>query len=241
MISDQDLRCADQLKALKRPQISPLPNGAIISTGPYLNQENSSNAVFEQINVVENEDNLDESNLTFNGKIPGSEAVEESGIGTSETTFQSSFGRFTDSFQEYSNERSPDLFHCEDDDDGPTDEDGFKKEPVGATESPAIQQSKEQPNLTDSKAAILRNRDNCLLKRIQAAFSGVLPPPSVTNMTFTVDMIVSKYREFEDKVKEETQSCSQAKESFMKALDSNERAKEAHWPDLASLVCHDVQ
>lgn len=155
---------------------------------------------------------------------------------------------------EYSNERSPDLFgddgnddYDDDDDDDDNandredndddaDEDHYNSE-NGTSERVATATTIETDSLTttDLSTAILLKRDKALLKRLQTAVSGVLPPPSVTNENITLDTIVAKYNEHGGQVpgRDRVQSVYKATHSVEKAISTG-------WPQLKTVMCHGI-
>lgn len=251
-------------------QVSPLPKGVIISGTPILNGENSGNAVFNRIGEDDKataaaEDGGEEKEkiseqLTFNGRIPApppprvdhviiqidpndsmdkAPEVEAEDVEEVEPAEKEKSG-VTEPSLEYTNERSPDLFaDCddfidEDEDEGVMDAEEDEAEP-------------DTVNLTDETANQaadrLMQRDNHLLKRLQTAFSGVLPPPSVTNVTISLDVIVSKYKEFNGQLpsKAPVKLDNEEEEQFLlKSCDLPQKAQSESWPELKNVICHDV-
>lgn len=218
--------------------------------------------------------------LTFNGRIPPAprpdhvviqiEADTSLGVGSSvaavepttaeggeeeeEEEMEDKATAVEESF-EFTNERSPDLFadNGEEDDDDEAedgDEEDYGQVNVNAPEGLQLETKEEGqgPVAVTSAVDRLMQRDNHLLKRLQTAFSGVLPPPSVTNVAIPMDVIVSKYKEYSGQLPETKQQLphtdvqeEDGQEGYLlKCVDSPTRAKTEEWPELKNVVCHDV-
>lgn len=166
--------------------------------------------------------------LDENDKLPSEERKESSGIG--------------ESF-EFTNERSPDLFADNEEDDDDDDEDVNYHENV--EENTSLNAAAEDAPVSFAIDRLMQ-RDNHLLKRLQNSFSGVLPPPSVTNVTISLDVIINRYKEFngqmpEPKASSGDQTNAQEPEQYLlKSVDSPATATSTPWPELKNVVCHDV-
>lgn len=270
VISDQDQRCARELAELPEErrvlrQVSPLPKGVIISGTPILNGENSGNAVFNRIGedgkgtvAAEEEKEKISEQLTFNGRIPApppsrpdhviiqidqdesmdkitEEAIEDGDV--AEKVEQKDKSGPTEPSLEYTNEQSPDIFADLDDDEDEDEEmeEEAEPEPVETTNETANQ----------SAADRLNQRDNHLLKRLQTAFSGVLPPPSVTNVTISLDVIVAKYKEYNGQLPSSSKSVvklenDEEEQYLLKSCDPPTKAQSESWPELKNVICQDV-
>ena len=256
-------------------QVSPLPRGLIISGNPVLNGENSGNAVFDRIGETPERlkatglKGRTTEQLTFNGRIPlpppprqdhvviqiepdtslgrvsldgGAASAEEPAGDNVDNDDKDKSNAVEESF-EFTNERSPDLFAENEEDDAEMEED--EEENRDDIETLDEEDAKDDVAVTTSAADRLMKRDNHLLKRLQTAFSGVLPPPSVTNVAISLDVIVSKYKEYngqlpESKREENAQGENVEQEYLMKSVDSPSKAKAESWPELKNVICHDV-
>lgn len=270
IISDQDLRCAKELAAVPERrvlrQVSPLPKGVIISGTPILNGENSGNAVFNHIGVSGEEAtsagqskaaaaDTGTEDLTFNGRIPAPppprpdhviiQIEPDESVGNVAEADEAEEGKTSavEKSFEYENEQSPDLFADYDEDEGHVEEEDEDEDDEELDEG--IADVVRDPAGSEAAKRLLL-RDNHLLKRMQTACSGVLPPPCVTNVNISLDYIVNKYREFNGRLPESKQTGEQQQDDsdkqlyLLKSVDAPERARNESWPELKNVICQDV-
>lgn len=148
---------------------------------------------------------------------------------------------------EFTNERSPDLFADEEDDEEEEEELEVEAQEYGHFSGDLLkrQELETEDMAVGSAVDRLMERDNHLLKRLQTAFSGVLPPPSVTNVAISLDVIVSRYKEFngqlpEAKPRQKGDGGVDEELYLMKSVDSPTRAKTESWPEVKNVICQDV-
>lgn len=180
------------------------------------------------------------------GSVKTSEVVDktvEEEVVTEEVEKQNKSEAIEESF-EFTNERSPDLFADNDDDDEEEDYEELENADTVMSERMQVETERvAEEQVTTSAVDRLLQRDNHLLKRLQTAFSGVLPPPSVTNVAISLDVIVSKYKEYNGQLPEEKPRAVNDDDQelyLMKSVDSPTRAKTESWPELKNVICHDV-
>lgn len=81
--------------------------------------------------------------------------------------------------------------------------------------------------------------EKTLLKRLQIALSGVLPPPSKTIIQYSSTELLNMYNENLSKVSERTENELNCCESLFKPTHTVEEAKNMDWNDMKSgIKCH---
>lgn len=248
IISDQDLRFRKELQSSlqqeKKPDIPAIPASEIV--------DDSCVAVFHGISGGAEGPPAEE--LTFNGKIPlqkapihvnvevdlnnTSTSIHDSSqaslqIDLSYTTNANATQTSITEQQEkprknlYSSEQSPDILDFESEDEAEAD----TTDEISKCDISFLNSSTKEDDLT--------KRERKLLKRLQNALAGVLPPPSVTKSLLSVETILSIYEK--NLAEGPKEAVNEHLETLMKPLNSIQEARDSAWPDAKDVFTHGIQ
>lgn len=238
-----------------------------------LTAEDSCNAVDNKISSGEGEETsqleVPPEELSFNGKIRSLNAPLSSSSQCELTDATRGFEKVrkdklnesyeiltkeNSSLMHYNNEKSPDLFADDDDDDDDvgddngngSDQDDAKSDNGEATDSENVPAS----NTTTTKFMNpVEQIERKLLRKLQTALSGVLPPPSVTYSRIDVARMLTLYQQNEDRLfyrndevveKPPPQSEEGSDDYLSKPTHPPKELGELQWPDLLKARAHGV-
>lgn len=221
--------------------------------GGILMAEDSCNAVDNKISSDDAGSNeLAPEELSFNGKI---KSLNEDNGSRGESTTNSKVNRekLNESFElltkensslmHYNNEKSPDLF-ADDDDEEDGEDELCKSDPEDVEEDKSFNVS-----VTGNASAMSQvdQIERAILKRLQASLSGVLPPPSLTYSRIDVDRMITLYRENEanycyreTEAAKEVEDAESTTGSLNKPTHSMAELRQTEWPQLLQLRAHGV-
>ncbi|XP_059620193.1 uncharacterized protein LOC132264124 [Phlebotomus argentipes] len=236
VISDQDIRFQNEMIAAGSQVIAP-------EMSPTEIVDDSCVAVFHAISGEAQEPKAEE--LTFNGKIPQQTTsilinVDDSMNDTSTTVLDSSQASLQIDLTESVNlndsqcadeaddcdARSPDILGFDSDDEAvinTTDE-------KSGCELSFLNQSTDED--TPSR------RERMMLKRLQNALAGVLPPPSITKSYLSVETILSIFEKNAAESSGKCQEINRLSETVMKPLNTVQEAIESSWPHARNVFTH---
>lgn len=134
----------------------------------------------------------------------------------------------------YTNEKSPDLFADDDDED-----EGVVDDVHTLEDSQLLVIDK---SATEEEHIIIKN-ERILLKRLQMSLTGVLPPPSVTHTQLNIGHMVELYKKHEKEYfyipSDHTSKC-ESKESLFKPDQTVEEVKQMSWPNVMMAKAHGI-
>ncbi|XP_055686336.1 uncharacterized protein LOC129791819 isoform X2 [Lutzomyia longipalpis] len=251
VISDQDLRFQREMEEAKKAWKIDVP--AIPATEIV---DDSCVAVFHEISHEPEEPLLQP--LTFNGRIPQRKAVihvnvEESDLfnnssttvldTSSQASLQIDLSATTNlnttqtSIDEkalrekvpYTSENSPDILAFDSD----AESDDVAPEDASKMDLSLVNQSIQEDSL--------KERERKILKRLQNALAGVLPPPSITKSVLSVETILGIIAKNAAEAKgKDTEDINSHMETLMRPLNPMEEAKESCWPEALGIFAHGI-
>lgn len=171
--------------------------------------------------------------LNFNGKIEP--IINENKILAHDT-----------SIHMYTNEKSPDLFEDDDDEDNvelEVNDNGFKKTTIGNNECEIEETDKE--NVINEMKYV--KTEEILLKRLQMSLTGVVPPPHITISQLNLPKMIELYRkndETKTSEKFELPSTNVCKDEYNISLltptFSILETSALEWPDAKTVIGHGI-
>ncbi|XP_065088103.1 uncharacterized protein mi isoform X2 [Ochlerotatus camptorhynchus] len=216
--------------------------------------EDSCNAVDNKISSCDDETSHNEvppGELSFNGKIKslnapceGSQcelASAKKGLERTNTNEKVRKDKLNESFEiltkensslmHYNNEKSPDLFADDDNDDSCMDDSKSDSDEVG-----------DEDNVTSTSAVCvdpIAQIEKTLLKKLQSSLSGVLPPPSVTYPCIDASRMLTLFKQNEDRLFYRNEVVEPFKSVCLsKPTHSPEELRKLEWPELMKARAH---
>lgn len=219
-----------------------------------LTAEDSCNAVDNKISSCDADASQNEvppGELSFNGKIKTLNAPSEGSqceLANSAEKLETSANekvrkdKLNESFEiltkennslmHYNNEKSPDLFADDDNDDGSCVDDG---------KSDSVDEVEEY--MAGTNAVFddpISQIEKALLKRLQSSLSGVLPPPSVTHSRIDASRMLTLYKQNADHLIYRNEEIVEPYSSVClnKPTHSLEELHKLKWPELMKAKAH---